>query len=198
MSDDGVVARAKDGDPEAWRELYRAHAGRLVAWLSTRPSGDSAASHEDLAAEAWLIAAEKVHTFEGTSSEFAGWLFGIARNLGSNARRRSLRRRTDPSTIEDHAVGWPSPTPDPTLVLSGNDWVRQALSGLPPRERDVVGLVDALGLDISAAARALGISAVAVRVSRHRGLHRLRAARTAHRESAGVIPDGPLALTPPE
>ena len=41
-SDDELVARAKRGDADAWRALYRDHAGRLTVWLSTRPAGDAA------------------------------------------------------------------------------------------------------------------------------------------------------------
>jgi RNA polymerase sigma-70 factor, ECF subfamily len=171
--DDDVVARAKDGDPEAWRELHRAHAGRLLAWLSTRPSGDSMVAGEDVAAEAWLVAATRIADFHGTSSEFAGWLFGIARKIGGSTRRRSERRRTDPSDPHD-ADGHLPAAPDPVLALAGQDWVRHAIASLPPRERDVIGLVDGLGFDNSAAATTLGISAVAVRVARHRGLRRLR------------------------
>ena len=171
--DDDVVARAKDGDPEAWRELHRAHAGRLLAWLSTRPSGDSMVAGEDVAAEAWLVAATRIADFHGTSSEFAGWLFGIARKIGGSTRRRSERRRTDPSDPHDSDDHLPA-APDPVLALAGQDWVRHAIASLPPRERDVIGLVDGLGFDNSAAATTLGISAVAVRVARHRGLRRLR------------------------
>lgn len=170
MADDDVVTRAKAGDPEAWRELYRAHAGRLVAWLSARPSGDSMVAAEDVAHEAWLVAAAKVADFDGSASDFAGWLFGIARKISGTTRRRSERRRTDPAEVDDRVP----PAPDPTLVLDGRDWVRRALATLPPRERDAVGLVDGLGFDNQAAAAALGISAVAVRVARHRGLRRLR------------------------
>lgn len=168
--DDEVVAAAKAGDPEAWRALYRAHGGRLVAWLSARPSGDSMVAPEDVAAEAWLVAAAKVADFHGTSADFAGWLFGIARKVGASTRRRSERRRTSPGDVDDHLPE----VPDPTLALDGQDWVRQALAALPPRERDVVGLVDGLGFDNHTAAVALGISPVAVRVARHRGLRRLR------------------------
>ncbi|WP_244929682.1 RNA polymerase sigma factor [Nocardioides sp. W7] len=171
--DDDVVARAKTGDPDAWRTLHRAHAGRLVAWLSTRPSGDSMVAPEDVASEAWLVAASKVADFEGTSSEFAGWLFGIARKIGGSTRRRSDRRRTDPSDPQDAGAQLPA-VPDPVLALAGQDWVRHAIASLPPRERDAVGLVDGLGFDNHGAAAALGISAVAVRVARHRGLRRLR------------------------
>jgi RNA polymerase sigma-70 factor, ECF subfamily len=169
--DDDLVGRAKRGDAAAWRELYRAHAGRLVVWLRTRPSGDSAVAAEDLASEAWLTAAEKIAGFTGTSSEFAGWLFGIARKHNANVRRRSLRRGTRAADLDtDERFGVPGPEP----ALAHQDWVTRALATLPPRERDVVGCIDVVGLDAEATARALDISAVAVRVARHRGLRRLR------------------------
>jgi len=173
--DDEVVAAAKAGDPEAWRTLYRSHAGRLVAWLATRPTGDTVALPEDVASEAWLVAASKISDFDGTSSDFAGYLFGIARKVAAGNRRRSERRRTDPTDPADHAADGLT-MPDPTLELVERDWVRDAIASLPPRERDVVGLVDGLGFDNRAAAEVLGISPVAVRVSRHRGLRRLRGA----------------------
>ncbi len=164
-----LVVRAKDGDPDAWRELYRAHAGRLVAWLRLRPTGDPALTADDVAADAWLVAAAKIADFDGSSSEFAGWLFGIARKISFRAKERSDRRQTRPGEVGDHLDA----VPDPTRVVDTQDWVRQVLQTLPPRERDVVGLIDGLGLDIQGAAAALGISQVAVRVARHRGLRRL-------------------------
>ncbi|WP_148616384.1 RNA polymerase sigma factor [Nocardioides rubriscoriae] len=170
--DDDLVARAKDGDPDAWRELYREHAGRLVAWLRLRPTGDAALTADDVAADAWLVAASKIADFDGTSSEFAGWLFGIARKISFRAKERSDRRRTAPgevSEVGDHL----ETVADPTLAIDTHDWVRHTLESLPPRERDVVGLIDGLGLDTQGAAVALGMTQVAVRVARHRGLRRL-------------------------
>jgi RNA polymerase sigma-70 factor, ECF subfamily len=170
-SDDQLVARAKTGDAEAWRALYLDHAGRLVVWLSTRPQADAAIAAEDLAAETWLTAAEKIHAFHGTSSEFAGWLFGIARKLGGNVHRRSQRRRTDPvdlQTLDRHPV---VVGPEPAYAVK--EWVLHALASLPPRERDVVGCREVVGLDVESTAAALGISSVAVRVAHHRGLRRL-------------------------
>lgn len=172
-TDDALVGAAKRGDAEAWRALYRAHAGRLVVWLSSRPSGDTAVSPDDLAAQAWLTAAEKVHGFTGTSEEFAGWLFGIARKVGANTHRRGQRRNTHPTdlqTLPDHPV-----VAGPEPAYAAQDWVVEALAALPPRERDVVACLDVVGLDVEATAAALDMSAVAVRVARHRGLRRLRA-----------------------
>lgn len=169
-ADDDLIQRAKRGDATAWRELYRAHAGRLVVWLRTRPSGDVAVSPDDLAAESWLTAAQKIAEFTGTGEQFAGWLFGIARNLAVNTQRRSVRRDTFPTAEPEPSQSVDGPEPE----LVARDWVNRALAGLPPRERDVVACIDVVGLDVESTARALDISTVAVRVARHRGLARLR------------------------
>ena len=179
--DDDSIEAAKRGDPDAWRALYRAHAGRLLAWLRLRPTGDSATNAEDIAGEAWLVAAAKIADFHGTSSDFAGWLFGIARNIGVRAKEKSDRRQTHPGDVAllEH-LDQVDAVADPTLVIDDQAWLRHALASLPPRERDVVGLIDGLGMDTQSAAEALGISAVALRVARHRGLRRLRRLTGAH------------------
>jgi RNA polymerase sigma-70 factor (ECF subfamily) len=178
--DDEVVAAAKRGDPEAWRKLYRAHAGRLLVWLETRSGPDTAVSAEDLLAETWLIAARRVHEFSGDSDSFAGWLFGIGRRLAANNRRRFGRRRTEPAGLQlvetsvdghEHAV-------------TDLDWVRATLATLSPRERDVLTCLDVVGLSIADTAVALRISESAVRVARHRGLTRLRVQADETREAA--------------
>jgi RNA polymerase sigma-70 factor (ECF subfamily) len=182
-NEESVVKRAQNGDPSAWAELYRAHAGRLEVWLRTLAPPDVAASAEDLAAEVWLTAAERAHAFRGADGAFAGWLFGIGRNLAMNSRRRSARRDTSPfdpqSWVEDTVV-----LPAIDLAVVGDDWVRNALAALPRREREVIACIDVVGLDVAGTAAALEISGVAVRVARHRGLARLR--RTVADGSAGV------------
>jgi RNA polymerase sigma-70 factor (ECF subfamily) len=170
VNDDGVVAAAKAGDPEAWRELYRAHAGRLAVWLSTRASTDSAISAEDVAAETWLTAAAKIKTFTGSSHDFGGWLFGIGRKVAANTRRRDERRRTDAVADVPDQVG----VVGIDHLVAGQDRVRALLAELPPRERDVLACLEVVGLDVGQTGQALGMTAVAVRVARHRALHRLR------------------------
>lgn len=171
--DDPVVAAAKTGDPDAWRELYRAHAGRLVVWLEHRSPADGSQAAEDLAADTWLTAASKLRDFHGSGDDFGGWLFGIARRLSANARRTSARRQTyaaESTVLAEHA----GTTPGPEVDVSGRAWVYDALARLSPKERDVVACTEVVGLDVADTARALGMTAVAVRVARHRALKRLR------------------------
>lgn len=168
-TEDDLIARARRGESEAWRELYESLTGRLVVWLRTRPSGDSATAAEDLAAEAWLVAAERISDFSGDSSDFAGWLFGIARNQAANARRRTVRRATDP--VAEHAEAAYSGHDDDVASL---DWTRRLLTRLPTREGEVIACTEVVGIGVAATAQALGISGTAVRVARHRGLNRLR------------------------
>jgi RNA polymerase sigma-70 factor, ECF subfamily len=169
VTDDDVVAAAKRGDQDAWRALYRAHAGRLVVWLETRSGSDRAVAAEDVAAQTWLTAAEKVRDYDGTMEEFGAWLFGIGRRVAANVQRRSGRRRTDP-VAETPAA----PTEGPEATVPEAVWVREVLTQLSPRERDVVACVDVVGLTVADTATALGLTPVAVRVARHRALRRLR------------------------
>lgn len=168
---DELIVRAREGEAAAWAALYELHASRLLVWLGTRPTGDTAIATEDIAAETWLTAADKLPSFRGDSSDFGGWLFGIARRIALNHARRGVRRATDAHEDLSAALGHVS---GPEIDVPGLDWVRGVLELLPPRERQVVGCIDVVGLDVTATARALGLTQVAVRVARHRGLKRLR------------------------
>jgi RNA polymerase sigma-70 factor (ECF subfamily) len=174
LSDDDLVRRAKAGDEAAWRELYLAHAGRLRAWLSSLPTGDAAADNDDIAATAWLTAANKIGSFTGGSSDFAGWLYGIARNIAVNTRRRSGRRSTYPMATDEAGELW-GVADDQTHAVDASAWARHLLTRLPHREAEVVACIDVAGLDVSATSSALGISKAAVRTSHYRGIRRLRA-----------------------
>ncbi len=169
-ADDECVAAAKRGEALAWGDLYRAHAGRLQLWLEAR-TAPGTESPEDLAAAAWMVAAERIADFNGSSSDFGGWLFGIARNHGANAWRRSGSRARGQELLEADA---PPVVPGPEGSLIADEWVRQALAALPPRERDVIACMEVLDMDVATTATTLGMTAVAVRVARHRALRRLR------------------------
>lgn len=169
---DDLVARAKRGDEAAWAELYGDHAQRLVVWLRHLPHLDPAADAEDVAAETWLIAARKVRDFRGDRYDFAGWLFGIARNV-SRTRSRSATARNSMPVDPGTDLGW-GRVDDHASTVASADLARRLVARLPDREAQVVACLDVVGLDVGSVSRALGISRTAVRVAHHRGLRRLR------------------------
>ncbi|MBM7515892.1 RNA polymerase sigma factor [Nocardioides nitrophenolicus] len=169
-ADDELVTAAKHGDAAAWRELYRDHAGRLLLWLEARSSPGGEAP-DDIAAATWLVAAERIADFHGSGSDFGGWLFGIARKHQANAGRRTATRTRG---FDSLAADAEHTAPGPETRILADEWVRRALAELPPRERDVIACTEVLDLDVASTAAALGMTAVAVRVARHRGLKRLR------------------------
>jgi RNA polymerase sigma-70 factor, ECF subfamily len=138
------------------------------------PSGDAGVSPEDLASDTWLTAATKIADFRGSSAEFAGWLFGIARLRARNAGRRTARRRTTPASSESLELNSHDHSPQAGVIAEGEGWVVWLLSHLPPRERQVVACIDVVGLDVATTAASLHMSPTAVRVARHRALRRLR------------------------
>jgi RNA polymerase sigma-70 factor (ECF subfamily) len=171
---DALVAAARLGDQAAWRDLYVLHAGRLVTWLRWLPRADAASSAEDVAAQAWLTAASKIHGFEGSDEEFAGWLFAIARKHAANDHRRGVRRQTRPGAAETGGTVLFSGDGDEIGRVVEQDSIRRLLAELSPREAEVIACVDVVGLDVRSAAAALGMKPTAVRVARHRALNRLR------------------------
>jgi len=171
-TDDDVVTRARSGDEDAWRQLYLAHGRRVVVWLGAVPALDAATSAEDIAAEAWVVAATKIGDFRGSIDEFGGWLISIARNIASNDRRRAQRRQT--YATEDAGADLQSDGRAPDARAVEEDSVRRLLAHLSRREAEVVACIDVVGLDVAATAQALDMTPTAVRVARFRGLGRLR------------------------
>jgi RNA polymerase sigma-70 factor (ECF subfamily) len=145
-----------------------------VVWLGTQSSRDAVVAPEDLAAETWLTAASRIADFEGSSCDFAGWLFGIARLQARNAQRKLGRRKTSPVSAEIIALATTAQAPAASAGPDSDGWITWVLAHLPERERQVVACLDVVGLDVPSTCTALGMSATAVRVARHRGLRRLR------------------------
>jgi RNA polymerase sigma-70 factor (ECF subfamily) len=187
-SDHPLVDAAKLGDAAAWRELYETIGGRLYGWLRAQSLLDSAQDADDLASEAWLIAATKINDFSGGLEEFTSWIFVIGRNLVVNANRRARRRGTVPTDLDPRLLVRADDIRDPFAESLSMEWIRQLLGYLTPRERDVVAAIDVAGLDIAMAGDVLGMSSPAVRVAHHRAIRRLTSILSESPDVAEVDP----------
>jgi RNA polymerase sigma-70 factor, ECF subfamily len=194
-ADDAVIRDAKGGDPTAWRFLYSQIGGRLVGWLRAQQSADAAIDADDVASEAWMTAARRIAEFSGTTDDFAGWIFVIARNVLTNTNRRGARRATHPTDVDPRLLVRADAHDDTTLVDAA-DWIDQTLSHLSDREREVVSAIDIAGLDIAATSRLLSMSRSAVRSAHYRARRRLVAVLNAEARSHRPSPAEPRRLPP--
>ena len=165
------VDRVLAGDIQAFEGIVRRWQGPLVnmAWRYCRDRGRA----EEMAQEAFLRAWRGLSHWRRESS-FSTWLFALA----ANVFRSELRRFPTVNLPLDEA---PEPA-GPALQLSvlqeksSQDEVRRAVLALPHRYREPVVLFYFHEMDLSAAARTMGLpeGTMKARLSRARNLLRRR------------------------
>ena len=141
MTDDAdLVARAREGDHEAFGELVDRHSG--AAYRMARAALGSPQDAEDAAQDAFVLAYQKLGTFRGDAS-FKTWLLTIVWRQAINQRRgvrrvwKRLIERRDSETrdvLED--VVAPGPTPERSAGYSAlRQDIAIAIRGLSPKLR---------------------------------------------------------------
>jgi RNA polymerase sigma-70 factor (ECF subfamily) len=174
--DDALLARAAQGDGEAFALFYRRHLGTVVGYLLRR-TGDREAS-ADLAAEVFATALASASRFKPGGAPALAWLFGIAANkLRESARRGQVedaaRRRLawEPVALDDDDLA----AVDALAGASDESSVVAAVAALAPEQRDAIlaRVVDECGYPEIAERMRCSESVVRQRVSR--GLRTLRA-----------------------
>jgi RNA polymerase sigma-70 factor, ECF subfamily len=182
-SDSVAVARAKQGDDDAYRILVDRHS-RSVFRLAYRMTGNEQDS-EDVVQETFLRAYKQLHRYEARSS-FATWLYRIAANYSLDLVRRKKRHGEialqESATEEEmgevvHAVASGDPGPD-RLLFSGavQDKVASTLKELSAQERTAFVLRHFEGQSIEEISGALGLSNNAAKHSIFRAVQKLRRA----------------------
>ncbi|HEX5619784.1 MAG TPA: RNA polymerase subunit sigma-70 [Solirubrobacteraceae bacterium] len=196
-NDEATLARAREGDEDAFRELtdpYRRelelHGYRMLGSLQDA---------EDVLQETLLAAWHGLEGFEGRSSVRA-WLYRIATNRCLNVLRDRGRRprevpplpqppeptrRTDPMWLEpypDAVVEGPEAGYE-TREAVGLAYIT-ALQRLPARQRAVLVLRDVLGFHLAEVADMLDTGATAVKGA----LQRARATVREHAPTATRLP----------
>jgi RNA polymerase sigma-70 factor (ECF subfamily) len=169
--DDAALVRLAREAPAAFDPLYRRYRDRVLAYCY-RGLGDRDEA-EDAASAVFVAALRGLAGFRGRDGSFRAWLFRIAHN---EVAMRHRHRARHPEHSLAAAVGEADPgrSPEEQAVLAdGQRRLAALLAGLPPRERDVLGLRLA-DLATAEIARALGISEPSVRTAQCRAVARLR------------------------
>ncbi|HYI14782.1 MAG TPA: sigma-70 family RNA polymerase sigma factor [Thermomicrobiales bacterium] len=168
-ADDEALVAAARLDPRAFDALYSRYVRQVYRYCHVRLGSREAA--EDATSAVFLKALAGLTGYR--PGNFPAWLFRIAANVVTDARRHGTRRPTVPfETIVDPPD--PNPPPDDLAVTSDRaERLRAALATLPDEQRAAIELQLA-GWPGEQIAAALDRSPEAVRMLRHRAITRLR------------------------
>ena len=148
--------------------LYRSSRDDVYAYVVTLLRDGAAA--EDVTAQAFERAFRKARSYDPDKGGPRARLFGIARNAALDELRRGKRIATLVAEPADAAA-----TPDEAVERAlERAAVRNALAGLPPRDREIVALKFHAGLDNAEIAAVLGVSASNAGTQLHRAMTKLR------------------------
>src|SRR5271155_3121960 len=167
-----MVRASIAGDEGAYRRLLEdiSRSVRAMARAAFARARVGDADIEDAVQETLLAIHLKRHTWD-PGQPLAPWVYAIARHKVVDALRRRGRRRAEP--LEDFEEFLAAPEAEDPHALSD---ARKLLETLAPRQRDIVTSISLDGQSISATAKRLSMSEVAVRVALHRALKSLGAA----------------------
>jgi RNA polymerase sigma-70 factor (TIGR02960 family) len=179
-----MLARARGGDGQAFRELTDPYRGELQ--LHCYRILGSLADAEDVLQETLLAAWQGLGGYEGRAS-LRSWLYRIATNRSLNALRASVRRprplppeppfapteptrRGEPVWLEPYPdvllEGMPDPVAGPEARYEAKETITlafvAALQHLPPRQRAALLLRDVLGFRPAEIAGMLEVSEASV------------------------------------
>ena len=172
-----LVARIRDGDTEASRELVRRHMRAALALA--RAILDNEADAEDACQDAFATVFMKLDRFD-TAYAFRPWLLTIVRHRALGIlRRRHVRRTvvlgTDVGEVDAHAPARDDPYASAVRAEFG-ERVAAAISTLTRRERQILLLHDIEGWKHPEIAVRLGVRPVTARTTLMRARRRMRTA----------------------
>jgi RNA polymerase sigma-70 factor (ECF subfamily) len=153
--------------------LYRSAAGDVYAYAASLLHDRAAA--EDVTALAFERAYRRRGSFDARRGSPRAWLFGIARNAALDELRRRSRVAVLVTDPEDPAAAAAFAEGDADTAAR-RATVRAALSGLDPRDRELIALKFHAGLDNGEIALVLRTSESNAGTRLHRALTRLREA----------------------
>lgn len=159
-----LLARVAYGERDAFEEVFRTYHPLLFRFVFKMTASYRLA--DEVANDILLIVWQSAAKFRG-DSKVSTWIFGIA--YRQSLRRLGKRRLPTVPLFDSAAVDEQSAT-----RIEREDWVRQAIALLPPKQRLTIMLVYYLGLTCEEAAK---VSDVPVSTVKTRMFHARRKLR---------------------
>jgi RNA polymerase sigma-70 factor (ECF subfamily) len=173
-----VLARARQGDGDAFRALVELHA-RAAFGLAYRLTGNERDA-EDVVQESFIRAYRRIGRFEARSN-FGTWLHRIVVNCAMDALRARHARREErgADSMEELPDVLSSRGPSPEQLAHSAEIRRRvetSMASLTPQERVAFSLRHYEGRSIDDIGRALGVQKSAAKHAVFRAVRKLRTA----------------------
>lgn len=168
-----AISRAREGDSDAWAELYRQFAPAVFRFCRrAMPSREDA---EDATSEVFLKVRGKLDQYDA-SRPFNAWLYRVAANqCWDLLRRRRVRQDLETGGIETMPLEHPDPGQLEMLLAERSAaQVRRGLEQLPGRTRMALTLRYYADMSYDEIAETLGVRRAFVGVLLLRARHQLR------------------------
>lgn len=168
-----LVAQARDGDQNAWAEIYTQFAPSIFRFCRRAMPGREDA--EDATSEVFLKVRSKLDQYD-ESRPFSAWLYRVAANhCWDMLRRRKVRQDLETGDIETTPLEHPNPSQLEHLIAEkSREEVRKALEQLPGRTRMALTLRYYSEMSYDEIAETLGVRRPFVGVLLLRARHQLR------------------------
>jgi RNA polymerase sigma-70 factor (ECF subfamily) len=166
-----LVASAKDGDRDAYKQLYVLHLAAVRSFVARRAPRSEV---DDLTAETFARAFQHLGTFTWQGVSTRAWLLRIAeRQVLGRARRKSSTEVVSDTLADDGVLGHEDSIVD---RMEAEQLLGSALGTLTELQRTVLRLRFVDERPVADVAASLGIGDDAVRALAYRGLCTLRSA----------------------
>lgn len=155
-----LVERAKDGDKDAYGQIFRLHHDAILRFARLHLGAEA----DDVVSEVFVRAWVGLNRYEYSGVPFVAWLYGIARHVVADELSR--QSRTQPrAEMPESLSRWAE---DDRLALV------EAIGKLPAEQRQVIEMKFFMGLRNPEVAEVLNTTTNAVNARQWRALAALR------------------------
>jgi RNA polymerase sigma-70 factor, ECF subfamily len=172
LTENDAVARAAQGDTEAFSQLYERYVTRIYNYIYYRTGNPHEA--EDLTSRVFHRALHHISHYDNRGVPFSAWLYRISHNLVANWHRDNSRRKEVP--LEDYTQQpFRSQAPEASIVAHQEmEGLLKAIRRLPPDRQQLLILKFVEGMSNAEVATIMMRSEGAIKSLYHRTLISLR------------------------
>ena len=169
-----LMARAQQGDSNAYVTLLRAITPRIRQLVRTRRGFFGESDVEDVVQDV-LLSVHAVRATYDPARPVMPWLAAIVRHRLADAGRRHVRQGAHEVGVDDLDVTFQSPAANQYEETFGDtEALAQAIRALPPGQRQAVELLKLRELSLKEAAAMTGLSIGALKLATYRAMISLR------------------------